>query len=170
MFWFWGLPALICPKAFLEPSPMPTPDHPHIRQAVYAVSRRSFRLLWKDRVPLELLRRLFQNLVGLMQGPIKQRTSTSFRNMLCGGLSSHQDASNNTSHNLFVLFWGPCKAPNTSFWAPGGPNNMVLGTNDAPRTFEVLSAFSRLSTLGHETVYVAGFGSQAHLLGPRADA
>ena len=36
---------------------------------------------------------------------------------------------------------------------------MVLGmTNDAPRPFEVLSAFSRLSTLGHETVYVAGLG------------
>ena len=31
---------------------------------------------------------------------------------------------------------------------------MVLGTNDAPRTFEVLSAFSRSSTLGHETVYM----------------
>ena len=47
----------------------PTPDHPHIRQAVYAVSRRSFRLLWKDRVPLEISRRLFQHLVGL--GPAR---------------------------------------------------------------------------------------------------
>ena len=42
-----------------------------------------------------------------------------------------------------------------------GPHIVSGMPNNAPKTYEVLSAFSSLSTLGHETVFVACLGSQA---------